>query len=309
MKFINDLKSLSDSPQPCVATIGNFDGLHLGHQKILDNLKHKASELNLPLAVISFEPLPIEYFMADPPARIYPLRDKIRIMSDMGVDQFLCIKFDKEFAHTPPTDFIESLLIEKLNVKYLAVGDDFRFGCERGGDFKLLQKVGNVHGMVVEDTKTQLLQGERISSTRIREALSEGRITSVNKLLGHDYQLSGRVRHGDKKGRTISFPTINMKVPKNIAPRLGVYAVKINGLDEKFSYDGVSNLGIRPTVDGTEKRLETHIFDFNDEIYGKHITVELKEFIRDEKRFESFDALKEQIVLDAERAKKILNRV
>lgn len=306
MKFINDLKSLKDSPHACVATIGNFDGLHLGHQTILSNLKQKANELNLPLTVISFEPLPIEYFMADAPARIYPLRDKIRIMSGMGVDNFLCLKFNENFANTPPKEFIEKILIDKLNVKYLAVGDDFRFGYKRGGDFNLLQEVGSDHGMIVEDTKTQLLQGARISSTRIREALSEGEIITVNELLGHAYQLSGRVRHGDRKGRTIGFPTINMKVPKNIAPRLGVYAVRVNGLDGNTSYNGVSNLGIRPTVDGTEKRLETHIFDFNKDVYGKHINIELKEFIRDEKRFENFEALKNQIILDAETAKSIL---
>lgn len=305
MNFINDLKSLNNSQQACVATIGNFDGLHLGHQIILANLKQKANELNLPLTVISFEPLPTEYFMIDPPARIYPLRDKIKRMSGMGVDNFLCLKFSAVLASTPPVDFIESILIDKLNVKYLAVGDDFRFGYKRGGGFNLLQEVGNSHGMIVEDTKTQILQGERISSTRIREALDTGDIASANKLLGHAYQLNGRVRHGDKKGRTIGFPTINMKVPNQIAPRLGVYAVKVHGLAE-IALDGVSNLGMRPTVEGVEKRLETHIFNFNSEIYGKHISIEFREFIREEQRFENFEALKEQIIIDAKTAKSIL---
>ena len=306
MKFINDLKSLKHSGEACVATIGNFDGLHLGHQTIISNLKKKANDLQLPLTVISFEPLPIEYFVADAPARIYPLRDKIRILSKMGVDNFLCLKFNQDLANTPPIEFIENILLDKLNVKYLAVGDDFRFGYQRGGDFTLLQEIGAKHGMKVTDTKTQLLQGLRISSTRIRKALAEGELSIVNTLLGQAYQLSGRIRHGDKKGRTIGFPTINMKVPKNIAPRLGVYAVKIHGLDRGKTHLGVSNLGIRPTVGGTEKRLETHVFDFDALVYRQHIRIELIEFIRDEKHFETFEELKQQIIKDAETAKRIL---
>ena len=306
MKFINDLKSLNNSQRACVATIGNFDGLHLGHQTILANLKQKGRELNLPLTVISFEPLPTEYFMIGPPARIYPLRDKIKRMASMGVDNFLCLKFTAELASTDPTDFIEAILINNLNVKYLAVGDDFRFGYKRGGGFKLLQEVGESHGMTVEDTKTQIQQGKRISSTRIREALSVGDIKLANRLLGHSYQLNGRIRHGDKRGRTIGFPTLNMKVPEHIAPQLGVYAVKVHGLSES-PLNGVSNLGMRPTVDGTENRLETHIFNFSADVYGKHISVELTEFIRGEQRFESFEELKEQINIDAETAKMILH--
>ncbi|MGK0270951.1 MAG: riboflavin kinase/FMN adenylyltransferase [Cocleimonas sp.] len=305
MKIINDLKSLKNSQLPCVATIGNFDGLHLGHQTILANLKEKAKELNLPLTVISFEPLPTEYFMLEPPARIYPLRDKIKRMSSLGVDNFLCLKFDEKLASTDPTDFIENILIKSLNVKYLSVGDDFRFGYKRGGGFNLLQSVGEANGMVVEDTKTQLQEGHRISSTRIRQALDKGDIETANSLLGHSYKLSGRIRHGDKRGRTIGFPTINMKVPEHIASKLGVYAVIVHGLTEA-PLNGVSNLGIRPTVNGKENRLETHIFDFNADVYSKYICVEFKEFIRGEKQFDNFEALKKQIIMDAETAKAIL---
>ena len=305
MKIINDLKSLKNSQLPCVATIGNFDGLHLGHQTILANLKEKAKELNLPLTVISFEPLPTEYFMLEPPARIYPLRDKIKRMSSLGVDNFLCLKFDEKLASTDPTDFIENILINSLNVKYLSVGDDFRFGYKRGGGFNLLQSVGEANGMVVEDTKTQIQEGHRISSTRIRQALDKGDIETANSLLGHSYQLSGRIRHGDKRGRTIGFPTINMKVPEHIAPKLGVYAVTVHGLTET-PLNGVSNLGIRPTVNGKENRLETHIFDFNADVYGKYICVEFKAFIRGENQFDNFEALKKQIIIDAEIAKTIL---
>lgn len=305
MKFINDLKSLKNSQQPCVATIGNFDGLHLGHQTILANLKLKAEAFNLPLTVISFEPLPTEYFMHEPPARIYPLRDKVKMLASLGVDNFLCLKFNATLASTDPTDFIKNILIHSLKVQYLSVGDDFRFGYKRGGGFNLLQTVGEIHGMIVEDTKTQIQEGQRISSTRVRQALGKGDIQTANSLLGHQYQLSGRIRHGDKRGRTISFPTLNMKVPKLIAPQRGVYAVTIHGLSDE-PLKGVSNLGMRPTVNGTENRLETHVFNFNSDVYGKYICVELKEYIRGEHQFDNIEALKEQINIDAQKAKTIL---
>lgn len=306
MEFINGLKSLHNNQQPCVATIGNFDGLHLGHQTILAHLKDKAEELKLPLTVISFEPLPAEYFMLEPPARIYPLRDKIQHLSKLGVTNFLCLKFNSSLASSSPTEFIEHILVNKLNVKYLAVGDDFRFGYKREGGFNLLKKVGEANGMIVEDTSTQIQDGERISSTRIREALSNGDLNTANLLLGHKYQLSGRIRHGDKRGRTIGFPTLNMKATNNIALKFGVYAVKVKGLGNN-AINGVANLGTRPTVDGEENRLETHLFDFDNEVYGKYISVEFIEFIRAEYKFESFDALKLQIDVDASKARSILS--
>jgi len=305
MKFINGLTSLQNSTQACVATIGNFDGLHLGHQTILAHLNVKAKELDLPVTVISFEPLPAEYFMLEPPARIYPLRDKIQRLSKLGVDNFLCLKFNSNLASSPPTEFIEHILINKLNVKYLAVGDDFRFGYKREGGFNLLKQVGEANGMIVEDTSTQIQNGQRISSTRIREALSNGDLATAKQLLGHTYQLNGRIRHGDKRGRTIGFPTLNMKVTNKIALRFGVYAVKVHGLGD-CAISGVANLGTRPTVDGQENRLETHLFDFDTEVYGKYISVEFKAFIRAEHKFENFDALKEQIDIDASKARSLL---
>ncbi len=305
MKFINGLKSLTGIQQACVATIGNFDGLHIGHQTILAHLEKQAKELNLPLTVISFEPLPAEYFMLQPPARIYPLRDKIQRLSQLGVTSFLCLKFNFSLASSPPKVFIEDVLINKMNVKYLTVGDDFRFGYKREGGFNLLKEVGEAHGMSVKDTSTQILDGERISSTRIREALMIADLNSANKLLGHQYQLNGRIRHGEKRGRTIGFPTINMKMTQNIALKFGVYAVKVHGLNDK-PINGVANLGTRPTVGGEENRLETHLFNFDEDVYGKYITVEFVEFIRAEHKFENFDALKAQIKMDADKARELL---
>lgn len=305
MKLVRGLNSPNLISSGCVATIGNFDGLHIGHQKIIQTLKQKASEMSLPLIIISFEPLPAEFFMPDPPARIYPMRDKVRLLKKLGVDHYLCLKFDAKFSAQQAENFIQDTLLDKLNVRYLAVGDDFRFGFKRRGDFHLLQKIGKTAGMTVVDTATCKLNHERISSTRIRKHLEAAEIKQANELLGINYKLSGRVRHGDKRGRTIGFPTLNLKIPNNIAPRRGVYAVKVTGLNDSF-IKGVANLGTRPTVNGSENRLETHLFDFDQDVYGKYICVELLEFIRQEKRFEDFETLKAQILDDAKQAKLIL---
>ena len=306
MKLIRSIQSIKPNAKGTVATIGNFDGVHLGHQKIIQRLKEKAKSLDLPLTVVSFEPLPAEFFMPKPPARIYPLRDKVRLLLQMGVDNFLCLKFDKAFSEQSPAAFIQDILLDKLQVKYLATGDDFRFGHKREGDFSLLKQMGEKAEMEVVDTETCILDGERISSTRIRKHLEAGEITPANKLLGYNYQLSGRIRHGDKRGRTIGFPTLNMKIPNHIAPSRGVYAVTVRGLSKK-PLNGVANLGIRPTVNGTENRLETHLFDFDGDVYGKYICVELIKFIRSEQRFDSFDDLKAQIQKDATLARAILS--
>lgn len=313
MKLMRGLNAIKPKKTGCVATIGNFDGLHLGHQKVINKLKLKAKSLNLPLTVISFEPLPMEFFLPEPPPRIFPMRDKIRLLNNLGVDNYLSLKFDADFAATPPEEFIQNILLDKLNVKYLAVGDDFRFGHKRSGNFLLLKTMGDEANMEVADTPTCKSGEQRISSTKIREYLQQGKINSANAILGHNYLLSGRVRHGDKRGRTIDFPTLNLRLLENIAPKRGVYAVRVQGLSEKHPeklFQGVANLGSRPTVNGTENRLETHLFDFTDgnySAYGKHICVELVKFIRAEKQFDDFEDLKRQIIKDAEQAKLILN--
>ena len=306
MKLINGIYSIPKNSGACVATIGNFDGLHLGHQKIINKLRIRAKELSLPLTIISFEPLPSEYFMPQAPERIYPMRDKMKRLKALGVDNYCCLRFNDSLANMSPQDFVQTILLDKLKVKYLAIGDDFRFGHKREGDFNLLKKMGKAVGMEVVDTTTCEHQGERVSSTRIRTHLMAGEISAANELLGHSYQLSGRVRHGDKRGRTIGFPTLNMKVLEHIAAKRGVYAVLIHGLS-KEPLKGVANLGARPTVNGSENRLETHVFDFDADVYGKHICVELIKFIRGEKRFENFEQLKAQIQDDAVTAKNILS--
>lgn len=313
MRLLRRLPSPNVPATACVATIGNFDGLHRGHQHVITQLKEKAAELDLPATVISFEPLPAEYFRKPAPSRIYPLRDKLRLLKQLGIQQFACLNFDDALAQMEAEYFVRNILIEGLQVRYLVVGDDFRFGRARRGDYAMLQQMGQQHGMRVVAMNTFMHDAERISSTRVRYALEQGYLKQANALLGFPYRLSGRVRHGDKRGRTIGFPTLNLKIPANIAPRKGVYAVRVTGLilasagseTEKVIH-GVANLGARPTVEGMDTRLEIHLFDFDQQVYGQYICAELVAFIRDEQKFAGLDELMKQIKRDAEQARNLL---
>ena len=289
----------------CVATIGNFDGLHRGHRAVIEHVQHQAQLFQLPATVISFEPLPSEFFRATPQGRIYALRDKLRILQQLNLTQFVCLRFDHALASMPAETFVQQILLDGLKVRYLVVGDDFRFGKGRRGDYHLLQQMGAEAGMQVVDTPTFLHEDERISSTRIRLALSTAELALANELLGQPYQISGRVRHGDKRGRSIGFPTLNLRVPQHIALRRGVYAVKVFGLGDT-ALNGVANLGARPTVHGLEDRLEVHLFDFNQQVYGQTVCVQPMTFIRDEHKFASFAELKAQIAQDASLAQQLL---
>ena len=305
MRLIRDISGVQHLKTGCVATIGNYDGLHLGHQVILRQLEAEAAKHNLPKVVISFEPLPSEFFTGDKAQRVYPFRDKARLLEAMGVDYFLCLRFDQAMAAMPPEDFVERILFQAMNVQSLMVGDDFCFGKDRQGDFTLLSSMGKGHGMQVHKTETYSDESGRISSTRIRQHLTNGDIATASQLLGKPFRLSGRIRHGDKRGRTIGFPTANLRIQDNIAAANGVYAVTVQGLGEQ-TLKGVANLGNRPTVDGTETRLEVHLFDFDQSVYGEHIIVELHEFIRPEKKFDDFATLTAQIHKDAIRAAELL---
>lgn len=304
MKLIRHVTQ--DAPA-CVATIGNFDGLHLGHQTLLKKVQQIAQQEQLVRTVISFEPLPNEHFQKDhAPKRICGLRDKVRLLEQHAVDQFACFNFET-IASLSADDFIHRILLDGLNVKHLIVGDDFRFGQGREGNFKLLQQVGKRYGMQVTDTKTITFDDERISSTRIREHLAAAELTEANELLGQPYQISGRIRHGDKLGRTIGFPTLNVRVHPRLALRKGVYAVRVHGLNHDVF--GVANLGTRPTVKGTEMRFEVHVFNFDQQVYGQYIQIEPIVFLRDEQKFAEFAALKQQIQLDATQARNFFQLV
>ncbi|MEZ5476626.1 MAG: bifunctional riboflavin kinase/FAD synthetase [Thiolinea sp.] len=305
MKVLRHLAQRPVRPaQDCVATIGNFDGLHRGHQQVLQQVQQQARAMGLPATVISFEPLPFEYFKPEQGIqRIYPLRDKVRRLRELGIERFACLSFNQYLATLSAEQFVHQVLLDNLQVRYLVVGDDFHFGYQRQGNFELLQRLGQAQDMQVVNTHTVQCQAQqRISSTRIRTCLQTGDLTSANQLLGSPYCLSGRVRHGNKLGRTLDFPTLNLRMPEHLALRQGVYAVQVHGL-AATPLPGVGNLGSRPTVNGLQVRFEVHLFDFNQNVYGHHIGVEPRHFLRPEQRFDSLQALKQQISLDAEQAR------
>jgi len=304
MKFIRGIYNLREQHRGCVLTIGNFDGVHRGHQALLLHLCEEGRQRNLPVVVMLFEPQPQELFAADKaPPRLTRLREKIRYLSDAGVDAVLCVRFDRHFAAQTAQSFVADLLVDKLGVKFLAVGDDFRFGAGRQGDFLLLQKAGAEYGFDVISTQTFCDDGRRISSTAIRQALAEDNLPLAVTFLGHPFSISGRVAHGDALGRTLGFPTANLPLRRYVSPVKGVYAVEVYGLGDK-PIPGVANIGSRPTVSGMRQQLEVHLLDVTMDLYGRHIDVVLREKIRNEQRFASLDALKEQIAKDVVTARR-----
>ncbi|MGB9098200.1 bifunctional riboflavin kinase/FAD synthetase [Erwinia sp.] len=298
MKFIRGIHNLREQHRGCVLTIGNFDGVHRGHQALLARLCEEGRQRNLPVVVMIFEPQPLELFAADKaPARLTRLRDKVRYLSEAGVDAVLCVRFDRRFAALTAQSFVGDLLVNKLDVKFLAVGDDFRFGAGRQGDFLLLQTAGIEQGFDVISTQTFCDEGKRISSTAVRQALAEDNLPLAASLLGHPFSISGRVVHGDALGRTLGFPTANLPLRRYVSPVKGVYAVEVLGLGDK-PLPGVANIGTRPTVAGLRQQLEVHLLDVAMDLYGRHIDVVLCQKIRNEQRFASLDELKEQIAKD-----------
>ncbi|HEB86671.1 MAG TPA: bifunctional riboflavin kinase/FAD synthetase [Gammaproteobacteria bacterium] len=303
MELIRGLHNLRKRHHGCVATIGNFDGVHLGHQAVIGQLAEKATELHLPTTLITFEPQPQEYFFpqASPP-RLMRFREKMQALHRYAVDRVLCLTFNDMLAQMPHTQFIEDILVNGLGLRYLVVGDDFRFGREREGTFIILSEAGQKYDFQVVDMHTFSVMGERVSSTRIRQALAEGNMARAEELLGRDYRMSGRVAHGAKLGRQLGFPTANIHLHRKVSPLQGIFAVEVYGLDQE-PLIGVASLGIRPTVDGTRTLLEVYLFDFDKDIYGRHIQVSFRHKLRDEERFDSLEALTVQIKKDVDEAR------
>lgn len=298
MKLIRGIHNLTPEHRGCVLTIGNFDGVHLGHQALLAGLREEGRRRNLPVMVMIFEPQPLELFAADKaPARLTRLRDKLRYLAECGVDYVLCVRFDRRFAALTAQSFVSDLLVKRLGVQLLAVGDDFRFGAGRQGDFQLLEKAGGEYGFEVTSTQTYCHDGVRISSTAVRQALAQDDLPQAERLLGHPYAISGRVVHGDELGRTIGFPTANIPLRRLVSPVKGVYAVEVTGLTDT-PLPGVANIGTRPTVAGLRQQLEVHLLDVAMDLYGRHIDVILRKKLRNEQRFASLDELKAQIAKD-----------
>lgn len=303
MELVRGLHNLRSRHRGCAATIGNFDGVHLGHQAVLGQLTERAAQLHLPVTVITFEPQPQEYFRpAAAPPRLTRFREKVEALRRYGVERLVCLHFDAQLASLPPDEFIRVILVEGLGVRYLVVGDDFRFGRGRAGTFEVLKQAGRVHDFPVVNMHTFDINGARVSSTRIRMALEAGDVASAESLLGRPYRMSGRVAHGDKRGRTIGFPTANIHLHRTATPVSGVFAVEMFGPPGE-PLPGIANVGTRPTVDGTRSLLEVHLFDFDADLYGCHVQVEFLHRIRDERHFQSFAALQEQIARDVAEAR------
>lgn len=306
MRLIRGLTHLEPLLNGCVLSIGNFDGVHLGHKAVIKKLAEHGAALALPVVIMIFEPQPLEYFLGDnAPSRLMRLREKVIQFSKLPVDDLLILDFNQFLANYDAEHFIADILIKKLNVKHLVVGDDFHFGKARRGNFAMLKEKGRQFGFNVEDTGSYYVDGLRVSSTLIRDALGEGDLAEAEKLLGRSFSVCGRVAHGDKRGRTIGYPTANIEMFRKNTPVEGVFAVTMTGIDGR-EYQGVANVGTRPTFEGSSKViLETYLFEFDKEIYGHYVEVHFKRKIRDEMRFQSLEALKNQIVNDVADAKKI----
>ena len=303
MKLIRGLHNITQQLPACVATIGNFDGLHLGHQHVIKQLKSVAEIHNQPTVVLLFEPQPVEFFIPDQaPRRLARLRDKIRQMSDIGIDYLVCLQFNRRFANLTAQEFVTKVLVERLNIKHLVIGDDFCFGKNRSGNFEYLKQCGLKFGFDVENTHTLMIDNERVSSTRIRECLSRNDMISTRHLLGRPYTLSGKVAHGKKLGRQLGFPTINLKMGNRPLAVQGIFAVLVKGLDNRV-LRGVASIGTRPTVNGSGTILEVYILNFSENIYGRCVDVEILHKLRDEEKFDSLNALTVQINQDINQAK------
>ena len=296
---------------PHAVTIGNFDGLHLGHQAMLARLQDVAKARSLPSCVLSFEPHPREFFAPEQaPARLSSLREKAEHLQRLGIDRFHVFRFDRAFASLTAETFIEQVLGTTLDARYVLVGDDFRYGARRTGDFALLKQAGERLGFDAEFLPTVAVAGERSSSTAVRQALAAGELEHAACLLGRPYGISGRVVHGDKLGRDIGFPTANIQLKHNRPPLMGIFAVELHGLDGA-PLPGVASLGRRPTVKGADAVpvLEVHLFDFKADIYGRRVRVDFLHKLRDEAKYPDLDTLVAQIRRDVDHARQFLAKI
>ena len=294
-----------------VVAIGNFDGVHRGHRALIAEAKIQAEARRSPLAVLSFEPHPQEYFRPSPECfRLTPLRTKARLLADLGVDALFALTFDGDMARRSPQDFVETVLVESLGISGAVVGHDFEFGQKRAGNLATLAYMGEMEGFSVTAFDTVTASGdEKISSTLIRRLLKEAKPEEAARLLGRPWAIEARVEHGDARGRTMGFPTANMHLGHCLAPAFGVYAVRVNILEGDRAvarHDGVANFGVRPMYQVEVPLMETHLFDFDGDLYGKYLSVELIAYIRPEAKFPSLDALIAQIGADAAKAREIL---
>lgn len=306
MELIRGLYNLRDGQRGCVLTIGAFDGIHLGHQEMIRVLRERAAQHGLPAALLSFEPTPREFFAkGTPPARLTRFREKFAALERYGVDRFVCLRFDECMRRLGRDEFVNEVLVKALGARHIVVGHDFRFGRDNQGDIACLRSLGAAAGFEVTVVPPFEIDGERVSSSGIREALAVGDMAKAAKLLGRPYRMTGKVIHGEKLGRKLGFPTANLRTHRRATPLAGVFAIRVTG-GGLTDAPGVANLGTRPVVNGKELLLEAHVFDFEGDLYRQHLHVDFIAYLRAERWFADMDALIEQMNRDAAQARQIL---
>jgi riboflavin kinase/FMN adenylyltransferase len=309
MELVRGLQNIPKAARGCVLTVGNYDGVHLGHQQMIGAVKRRAAELSTAAAVLVFEPSSKEFIDPDgAPARLTRWREKFAALQALGVDRLVTLRFDEHVRAMTPQSFVDELIVGSLGARHVVVGDDFRYGREAGGTIDSLRAAGREHGFGVEQMDPFILDGVRVSSTAVRERLERADYAGAARLLGRPYRMTGRVAHGTELGRTLGFPTANLRLMRRKSPTWGVLAVRVYGI-EAGALEGVASLGTRPTVNGNEPLLEVHLFDFSGDLYGRLIEVEFVAKLRDEVKFESLDAMMVQMKVDAAQARDVLAKV
>jgi riboflavin kinase/FMN adenylyltransferase len=309
MELVRGLHNISQRHRGCVLTVGNYDGVHLGHQQMIGVLKARAAQLRSVATVLVFEPSSKEFI--DPegaPPRLTRWREKFLALAAQGVERLVTLRFDERMRGMTPQCFVDELIVERLGTRHLVVGDDFRYGSNAGGTIDSLRAAGLTHGFGVEQLAQFVIDGVRVSSTAVRERLEIADYPGAARLLGRPYRMMGRVVRGRQLGRALGFPTANLRLMRRKSPVWGISAVWIHGIDSR-PLPGVASLGTRPTVNGVEPLLEAHVFDFSGDLYGRPIEVEFVAKLRDEAKFESLDAMMVQMKIDGARARDILSKV
>ncbi len=309
MELVRGLHNISQRHRGCVLTVGNYDGVHLGHQQMIGVLKARAAELRSAATVLVFEPSSKEFIDPDgAPPRLTRWREKFLALAAQGVERLVTLRFDERMRAMTPRSFVDELIVERLGTRHMVVGDDFRYGSNAGGTIESLRAAGQEHGFGVEQIAPFCFDGVRVSSTAVRERLELADYPGAARLLGRPYRMIGRVVRGRRLGRALGFPTANLRLMRRKPPVWGILAVWVHGIDSR-PLPGVASLGTRPTVNGVEPLLEAHVFDFSGDLYGRAIEVEFVAKLRDEVKFESLDALMVQMEIDGARARDLLSKV
>ncbi|WP_266168028.1 bifunctional riboflavin kinase/FAD synthetase [Dyella subtropica] len=307
MRLSRDIAGPCLAPGGSVVAVGAFDGLHRGHQALLTQVRERAQALGCTPVVVSFEPLPRAFFSKEPVPRLSSVREKLRGFGVAGIEQTLLLRFDTALTSMPAEDFVRHVLVERLAAREVWVGGDFRFGHKRGGDVALLEAMGASHGFVARTMPPVLLDGARVSASRVRMLLAAGEFAGAAPLLGRPFVMEGKVEYGNQLGRTLGFPTANIHLRERVSPVHGIFAVRVGLGEGECSWPGVASLGIRPTVNEVaEPLLEVYLFDFEGDLYGQRMAVEFVAKLRDEMKFDGLEALTEQMNRDARMAREVL---